>query len=1109
MNSSIRVGLAVSVVGIVAWGAWLACGPLMFKGSPGLAGADKQRQRDNETRRRGDKEKNRSDTLAARRLLPLPMSRAWNPALAAIGAEGEPADSVESNALCQQPANAGPLEYDAALIKPLVEEAKARGNSRRGAVLFASPQFACISCHRVGEQGGRGGPELTTIGKTATPEQIVESLLWPKRQVKPEYSAHLVVTVEGKQYLGYKESESKQELVLRDPAMGTKSRIPIADIEERREMGTIMPDGLASAMTPGERRDVVRFLTDLGRDPDLAGLVRTISNEPASFPFDNEPLHPELWPNRGHFVNRDRLYDFYAKEAEYFRKQPLVPHLLPEYPGLDGGRFGHWGNQNEQTWADNRWNNTNLGSLLAGIFRGAGLTVAKGVCVRLGDRQELSACFDPTTLQYAAVWEGGFVKFSAVRHGFMDGLLMDGRPVAFEKSPKPEQEFVYHGFYRVGPRVVFAYRIGDVEYLDSPWAEQGKFVHTVAPADRHPLAAALGKAPLQWPQMLETRGRLGTGSPYAVDTIGIPFENPWRALMFFTGHAFLNDGTALLCTMQGDVWKLTGLATGLEHVQWRRFASGLSHALGIVIAEGKIYVVGRDQITQLQDLNGDGEADFYECISNAYATSPAGHDFICGLERDCDGNFYTASGNQGLIRISADGRDVKVLATGFRNPDGLGLLPDGSITVPCSEGEWTAASMVCLVRPGQKSADGSPPHFGYPGPKNGRPPELPFAYLPRGIDNSSGAQAVVISKRWGPLEGQIIHTSNGTATHMLLLRDEVEGQAQGAAVPLAGDFSSTVHRAGFNPHDGQLYVTGMGGWGGYNVQDGSFDRVRYTGARVQLPCGFHVHQNGILVRFTSPVDPKVAAQAERQFAQAWNYRYGAAYGSPEFSPRHRGIPGHDPQAITSVHVLPGEREIFLEIPDLQPVNLLHLHLQVDDGLPHDMFVTVHRLDKPFTDFPNYRPVEKTIAAHPLLVDLATAVQAVPNPWKKSLKGAREIKIEAGKNLTYATRSFNVRAGEPLKLTFINPDVVPHNWVLVKPGALERVGGLVNKLVADPDAVARQYIPKSDDVLVYCDVVSPHEQFSVYFQAPTDKGRYPFLCSFPGHWMVMNGQMTVE
>ena len=147
------------------------------------------------------------------------------------------------------------------------------------------------------------------------------------------------------------------------------------------------------------------------------------------------------------------------------------------------------------------------------------------------------------------------------------------------------------------------------------------------------------------------------------------------------------------------------------------FASGLHQALGLVIADGLVHVLGRDQITRLHDLNGDGEADFYECFTNKYQTSPAGHDFICGLQRDSSGRFYTVSGKQGLLKISADGRSVETIATGFRNPDGLGLGPDGTITVPSSEGDWVCASSVSEIRPGG--------HYGYGGPKGNQPPDLP------------------------------------------------------------------------------------------------------------------------------------------------------------------------------------------------------------------------------------------------------------------------------------------------------------------------------------------------------------------------------------------------
>ena len=47
------------------------------------------------------------------------------------------------------------------------------------------------------------------------------------------------------------------------------------------------------------------------------------------------------------------------------------------------------------------------------------------------------------------------------------------------------------------------------------------------------------------------------------------------------------------------------------------------------------------------------------------------------------------------------------------------------------------------------------------------------------------------------------------------------------------------------------------------------------------------------------------------------------------------------------------------------------------------------------------------------------------------------------------------------------------------------------------------------MLFYTDVVLPREKFSINFTAPLEPGRYPFLCTFPGHWLVMNGEMIVE
>jgi len=1038
-------------------------------------------------------------------------------AMEAADAEESAADSKATSAKATQ-------QYDAEAMADVTARAIGSGNAARGVALFASAKSACVSCHKIGKIGGSVGPELSGIGKQRTGAQLVESVLWPNQHVEEKYRVTQVLTSDGGVQRGYVASEDARQVLMVDPATGVTQTIALADIEDRKPLPSLMPEGLVNAWSVEQVADLVSFLMDLGVHerlrPELAESVlqHAQAHEPATFAFDRKPLSEQAWPNWQAPINRERLYDFYTKQANHFRVHDRDQRLLMEFPGLDGGTFGHWGIQSEPTWASDEWNQTILGSVQSGVFTGPnGLTVSRGVCLQLGDNHELFACFDPDTLTYPAVWRGKFIKFSSVRHGFVNGLTPDGEMLAKPEIAAPKQRFKYHGLYRVGRRTVFAYRIGDIEYLDAPWVENGKFVREFAPLEQHSLRPQLEHAAAQSTAALETAIQLGDQRPYAIDTVQLPLKNPWNAPMYFGGHDFLEGGSALVATMQGDVWQVSGL--GGSKATWRRFATGLHHPLGVKVDRDGIFVQCRDQLTRLHDLNGDGEADFYECYSNAFETSPSGHDYICGLERDAEGNFYTATGNQGLVRMSRDGSVAEVVAEGFRNPDGLGIYPDGVVTVPCSEGEWTPATMICAA----ESKASSKPFFGYRGAKFSKrevaKPELPMAYLPRGLDNSAGGQVFIDSDRWGPLKGNMIHLSVGTGSHFLLLRDRVGEQLQGAVIPLPGEFASGSHRGRFSPVDGQLYVSGMNGWGNYATEQGCFQRVRYTGEPVQLPIGFHVHSNGVAIQFPSKLDAKFVEQANEHFAQAWNYRYSAAYGSAEYSTLHYGARGHDRLTITSSRVLNdnlqgdgarGEgRTLFLEIPELVPCNQLHLQIAVASGQRVDMFVTCNQLDEARTEFTGAQPLVEKSFAHPLTQDMAMATKRVPNPWRHAIVGAREVRIAAGQNLSFDTREFHAKAGEAIKLVFVNPDVVPHNWVLIKPEKLQAVGAEANKLVADPEALIRHYVPQTSDVICFTDIVDGKQETAIQFRVPSEAGRYPYLCTFPGHWMVMNGTLVVE
>ena len=834
----------------------------------------------------------------------------------------------------------------------------------------------------------------------------------------------------------------------------------------------------------------------------LAGLLAATSPTPAPFAPSQAPLRPEEEAHADHFVNRDRVYDFYAKQALAFGGKETLPALLPRFPGLDQAKYGQQGNQNDrETWKDGRWGASDFGNLFSGVFRGAGLTLPKAIWVSDGTQH---AVFDPATLAFRARWTGGFVKLGDLRHGFMTGATPGGTAETAKTAPATRgPDDLYHGFYRHGSKVIFSYRKGGKDFLAT--AEDGE-----RPAAQ--LVELTRGGPTRWPGWIEAGGKLGQGKPIATDTLHIPFKNPYGTLFFVTGLDFLTDGTLAVATMTGEVWLIKGADGDLSRARWKRFATGLHQPLGIVAEGDQLLVLGRDQVTRLHDLNRDGEADFYECVADGMRTSPGSHDYVIGLERDAQGRLYASSGNEGLIRLTPGKPGAEVLATGLRNPNGIGLSPDGRfLTSSLQEGNWTPASAIVQV----DLAAGGRPHFGHGGPRDGKPIDLPLLQMPRGEDNSSAGQVFLGAGRWPGLAGpagNLVHFSFGTGSAWLVTRQQVDGVWQGAATRLSGRMNSGAQQGRFHPRDGHLYVTGLTGWQSYTPDDGCLHRLRHTGG-TPLPVAHAVHANGVRIEFDLPLEAAAAGRAAAHFAQCWNYREPTgAYGSPEFSVRHPGTPGHDSLPIRSAHVLQGGKGIFLEIPDMTPANQVHLRVATSVSRAIDLFLTAHRLAPDFTAFPGYAAdLRPSPHAHQAPPAAGNTIAIRPIPWESDLcdQPTRPILLRAATGLQFETKELRVRRGEWIALTFENPDGMSHNWLLAKPGSAERITALASKLAGEADAHARHYAPESDEVLVHTRVVDPGKSTLIRFQAPTQPGRYPYLCTLPGHAILMRGEMIVE
>ena len=919
----------------------------------------------------------------------------------------------------------------------------------------------------------------------------------------------------------------------------------------------------------------------------------------------------------GHPVNRHRLYQFYDRQAEYYLDGHEVPEILPHYPGLDAGTFGHWGKFHKNSYRDRRWNLMESGDAVCGILRVNGQTYTRAIAVRLNG--ELSCAFDAETLRFTHVWKGGFLKYSPSRWGIGNGIEPDGEIIL--ESPQqvglsvdgqwpqafPEGEARFEGFFRTAPGIVFRYQIGGFEILDtvSAQAANGTLLTrslkvTGGPSDLSVLAFGMkaeavdeseddqwsfasfagkdgtvgglvginreeidgeldlipfgkgnleahfsnlsssridirtwigstsrdeaGKAIRNQPlpedlfrvneggparyadKSITLSGHPGdriAGSPFAIDRIPVPYQNEFGAVMLMGGHDFFANGDAAVCTMFGDVWRVSGLDYGLEAVTWTRIATGLNQALGLSIFDDEIYVVGRDRISRLRDLNGDGEIDFYENFCDDFPSSDGGHDFYTGLQRDGNGYFYFAAANSGVIRVAPDGSSSEIIANGLRNTNGVGASPDGSIvTTSTNEGDWTPASAVFEVKDGD--------FYGRYFEKDGPEIAPAMCYLPRGLDNSSGGQVFCSSEDWGSLKGQLFHFSFGAGTWMMILRDTADGKrTQGAAVPLPGDFESGVHRGRFHPLDGQLYVTGADGWGNYAITEGDFARVRYVDDDNRLPVGWQAHRNGIVIEFAEPVDP-ASLKASNFFAQAWNYEYADAYGSLEYSLKLPEMPGHDPVPVSSVHPIGNEgKKIFIEMPTLQPAMQMQVHGRLISGdgeaFKLDLYPTVLWLRDDFTAFPGY---QRNSADKPSELTLRIQFPFPFHPKHPPGKPGRKMAVTAISGLQYDVKEIHAKPGEAITIEFRNLDSIPHNFVIAGVGKLPEVGNAANLMLANPKAAEQHYVPDSDDVLHYTPMLNHNRRYSLNITAPETPGEYPFLCTYPGHWAVMNGVLVV-
>jgi putative heme-binding domain-containing protein len=134
------------------------------------------------------------------------------------------------------------------------------GDAGRGEALFWSSAVNCGKCHKVGERGTAVGPDLSTIAKERTAEDLLASMLEPSRRIEPKFAAYLARTTDGRVVTGLLVKRDEAEVVLRD-GENKEVKVAAADIEQMRPAGkSLMADGQLAGLTAEEAADLLAYL---------------------------------------------------------------------------------------------------------------------------------------------------------------------------------------------------------------------------------------------------------------------------------------------------------------------------------------------------------------------------------------------------------------------------------------------------------------------------------------------------------------------------------------------------------------------------------------------------------------------------------------------------------------------------------------------------------------------------------------------------------------------------------------------------------------------------------------------------------------------------------
>lgn len=643
------------------------------------------------------------------------------------------------------------------------------------------------------------------------------------------------------------------------------------------------------------------------------------------------------------------------------------------------------------------------------------------------------------------------------------------------------------------------------------------------------------------PGALQTENQI-----FPITTVPIPKE----IALEVGGMTFLPNDALAVATRRGEVWIISNpYMKGGGQPKYTLFAHGLHEVLGLNYIKGDLYLTQRAELTRLRDLDGDGEADEYKTMYS-WPLSGNYHEYAYGPMLDKEGNMVVTlnlgwigygesmSKWHGWMLKFTPGFEMKPFATGFRSPAAFALNSEGDIFYAENQGDWVGSGSITHVEEGDfvgnpagliwadqpgspvKLRKGDIPDTAEPKYEVAkRVPGLktPSVWIPHSImgNSTSGILNYSADGKMGPFKGQLFVGDQSQSKISRVFLERVKGVYQGIVFPFREGFSSGILRMNWGSDGSMLVGMTSRGWSSTGKEDYGLQRLTWSGITPFEVQTVKARADGFELEFTMPVDEKSARRADSYQLSTFTYKYHHIYGSPVINQSSR--------SIKAIVVSPDHKRVRLVLDSLKEgyiyeikteglrsessnIPLLHNYgyytlNKIPDGekitITADIAVEHHHMD----NMTVHAATGDKVTGN---TDAGKHVTQLPASWKNL--PYKTILLGTKPGLKFDMVNLSLKAGTKVKLTFANSDDMLHNFVLTTPGSGNAVGEMVMKMGLEAEKYS--FVPATAKVLAHTLLLQPGQSDTIYFTVPKVPGIYPFICTYPGHYMVMKGTIRV-